>query len=88
LEIAGPLVGQKDVKKLKGQHGLREIRVNDPSGAYRVFFAFARLGKDRLVAVGYVARKTSDDFPSSTYEVARRCVLEFLDELGARLDER
>src|SRR3989304_4213796 len=51
LEIAGPRVGEPDIKKLIATQGMWEARVKDPTGAYRMFFRFGRI-RDRRGAAG------------------------------------
>ena len=72
LELAGPLAGARLVTKLKGFEGLGEARYNDPTGAYRAFFKFGRLGSQPVVLLGDGDKKTNPDFPQSRYKTANR----------------
>jgi hypothetical protein len=83
LELVGPRVdNEKIVKKLKGHHGLGEGRYRDSSGAYRFFFAFGRLGGQRVVVFTDGDRKTRDDFRPERYRRAERATGAAFDEHG------
>ena len=83
LQIAGPRVGEPDIKKLIATDELWEIRVKDPTGAYRMFFRFGKIGGQRIVAVAYGRKKSEQNFPRSVIDQAQRKVDAFLAELGA-----
>lgn len=83
LEIAGPRVGEPDIKKLTATDDLWEARVKDPTGAYRMFFRLGRIDGRRIVAVAYGRKKSEQTFPRSVIDLAQRKVDAFLAELGA-----
>jgi len=83
LEIAGPRVGEPDIKKLTATDDLWEARVKDPTGAYRMFFRFGRIDRRRIVAVAYGRKKSEQSFPRPVIDLAQRKVNAFLAELGA-----
>lgn len=82
LEIAGPRAGEPDIKKLIATVELWEARVKDPTGAYRMFFRFERIGDRRIAAVAYGRKKSRQAFPRSVIELAQRKVDAFLADLG------
>jgi len=82
LEIAGPRVGEPDIKKLIATVELWEARVKDPTGAYRMFFRFGRIGDRRIAAVAYGRKKSRQAFPRSVIDRTQRKVDAFLAELG------
>lgn len=82
LEIAGPRVGEPDIKKLIATVELWEARVKDPTGAYRMFFRFGRIGDRRIAAVAYGRKKSRQAFPRSVIDLTQRKVDAFLAELG------
>lgn len=83
LQIAGPRVGEPDIKKLIATDEIWEIRVKDPTGAYRMFFRFGKIGRQRIVAVAYGRKKSEQNLPRSVIDQAQRKVDAFLAELGA-----
>lgn len=83
LEIAGPRVGEPDIKKLVATQGMWEARVKDPTGAYRMFFRFGRIGDRRITAVAHGRKKSEQSLPRSVIDLAQRKVDAFLAELGA-----
>lgn len=83
LEIAGPRVGEPDIKKLVATQGLWEARVKDPTGAYRMFFRFGRIGDRRIAAVAHGRKKSRQSLPRSVIDVTQRKVDAFLAELEA-----
>ena len=83
LEIAGPRVGEPDIKKLIATQGLWEARVKDPTGAYRMFLRFGRIGNRRIAAVAQGRKKSGQRLPRSVIDLAQRKVDAFLAELGA-----
>ena len=83
LEVAGPRIGEPDIKKLIATQGMWEARVKDPTGAYRMFLRFGRIGDRRIAAVAYGRKKTEQSFPRSVIDLAQRKVDAFLAELGA-----
>lgn len=83
LEIAGPRVGEPDIKKLIATQGLWEARVKDPTGAYRMFLRFGRIGDRRIAAVAQGRKKGGQSLPRSVIDLAQRKVDSFLAELGA-----
>ena len=83
LEIAGPRVGEPDIKKLIATQGMWEARVKDPTGAYRVFLRFGKIGDRRNAAVAYGRKKSKQSLPRSVIDLAQRKVDAFLAELGA-----
>ena len=83
LEIAGPRVGEPDIKKLIATQGMWEARVKDPTGAYRMFFRFGRIEDRRIAAVAHGRKKREQSLPRSVIDLAQRKVDSFLAELGA-----
>ena len=83
LELAGPTVGEPDIKKLIATDQMWEMRVKDPTGAYRIYFRFGKIGNERIVAVAYGRKKSGQDFPRSVIDLAQRKVDAYLGELGA-----
>ena len=83
LELAGPRVGEPDIKKLVATDDLWEARVKDATGAYRMFFGFGRVGHRRVVAVAYGRKKSEQNFPRSVIDLAQRKVNAYLADLGA-----
>src|SRR3990170_4563741 len=83
LEIAGPRVGEPDIKKLIATQGMWEARVKDPTGAYRMFLRFGRIGDRRIAAVAHERKKGGQSLPRSAIDLAQRKVDAFLAELGA-----
>lgn len=83
LQIAGPRVGEPDIKKLIATNQMWEMRVKDPSGAYRMFFRFGKVANRRVVAVAYGRKKSEQNFPRSVIDLAQRKVDAHLAELGA-----
>ena len=57
-------------------------RVKDPTGAYRMFFRFGRIGNRRIAAVGHGRKKNREAFPRSVIDLAQRKVDAFLADLG------
>jgi hypothetical protein len=82
-EIVGPRVGEPDIKKLTATNQLWEMRVKDPTGAYRMFFRFGKVAGHRVAAVAYGRKKSENDFPRSVIDLAQRKADAFLTELGA-----
>lgn len=76
-------VGEPDIKKLVATQGLWEARVTDPTGAYRMFFRFGRIGDRRIAAVAHGRKKSGQSLPRSVIDVTQRKVDAFLAELGA-----
>lgn len=74
LEIAGPRVGEPDIKKLIATQGMWEARVKDPTSAYRMFFRFGRIGDRRIAAVVYGRKKSEQRLPSAVIDLAQRKV--------------
>lgn len=64
LESGGLAIGTQYVKRVTGYEGLWEVRVADPTGAYRLFFGLARRGVC-VIAAGDV--KTKDRFRANEY---------------------
>lgn len=60
-----------------------EARVKDPTGAYRMFLRFDRIGDRRIAAVAYGRKKSEQSLPSAVIDLAQRKVDAFLAELGA-----
>ena len=83
LEIAGPRVGEPDIKKLIATQGMWEARVKDPTGAYRMFLRFGKIGDRRIAAVAYGRKKSKQSLPRSVIDLGQRKVDAFLAELGA-----
>lgn len=83
LEIAGPRVGEPDIKKLIATQGIWEARVKDPTGAYRMFLRFGRIGDRRIAAIAHGRKKSGQRLPRSAIDLAQRKVDAFLVELGA-----
>src|SRR3989304_447807 len=83
LEIAGPRVGEPDIKKLIATQGMWEARAKDSTGAYRMFFRFGRIGDRRIAAVAHGRKKSGQGLPRSVIDLAQRKVDAFLAELGA-----
>ena len=83
IEIAGPTVGEPDIKKLIATDQLWEMRVKVPTGAYRMFFRFGKVAGHRIAAVAYGRKKSENDFPRSVIDLAQRKADAFLTERGA-----
>lgn len=83
LEIAGPRVGEPDIKTLVATDEMWEGRVKDRTGAYRMIFRFGKVDGRRLVAVAYGRKKSEQQFPRSVIDLAQKRVDAFLAELGA-----
>ena len=83
LEIAGPRVGEPDIKKLTATNELWEARVKDGTGAYRMFFRFGKRNGRRIVGIAYGRKKSEQNFARSVIDLAQRRVDEYLAELGA-----
>jgi len=58
------------------------IQPLDPTGAYRMFFRFGRIGNRRIAAVGHGRKKNREAFPRSVIDLAQRKVDAFLADLG------
>ena len=63
--------------------GMWEARVKDPTGAYRMFFRFGRIGDRRIAAVAHGRKKSRQSLPRSVIDVTQRKGDAFLAELGA-----
>jgi hypothetical protein len=83
LEIAGPRVGEPDIKKLIATQGMWEARVKDPTGEYRMFFRFGWIGHRRIAAIAHGRKKGGQRLPRSVIDLAQHKVDAFLAELGA-----
>ena len=87
--LAGPRTGEPLIKKLIATDSIWEARVKDPTGAYRMFFAFGRLPDGRrLAAVAYGRKKSEQNFPRAVIDLAERRVQDYLALLGAQLERR
>lgn len=65
MEAAGTYVGMPMVRHIR--NGLWEARVDDPTGAYRLFFGIAPRG---IIAIACGDVKKSDKFPKSVFDWA------------------
>jgi hypothetical protein len=75
IEVAGPMAGQKWVKKLESHGSLGEARYNTDHGvAWRFFFKFAWMDGVRVAVFADMDSKSRQDFPRSRYERAARAV--------------
>jgi len=83
LHIAGPRAGEPDIKKLIATNDLWEMRVKDPTGAYRMFFRFGKVRGQRIVAVAHGRKKSEQNFARSVIDLAQRKADAYLAELGA-----
>lgn len=83
LAIAGPHVGEPDIKKLTATDELWEARVKDATGAYRMFFRFGKRNGRRIVGIAYGRKKSEQNFPRSVIDLAQRKADAYLAELGA-----
>jgi len=63
--------------------GGSSTRVKDPTGAYRMFFRFGRIGDRRIAAVAHGRKKSKQSLPRSVIDLGQRKVDAFLAELGA-----
>lgn len=83
LEIAGPLVGRQLAKPIRGAKNLWEARVNDPTGAYRIFFGYGakRSGYPTLIAAAHPYRKTENQLPPRVRATAAKRVARYLEEV-------
>lgn len=83
LEIAGELLGRASAKKLQGATNLWEARVNDPTGAYRIFFGYGarRAGQRTVIAAAYSFRKTENALPLRVRDTASKRVRAHLEEV-------
>lgn len=72
LERHGTYIGFPYVRHLRGE--MWEIRVDDPTGAYRLFFGIA---PDRILAVACGRTKKADKFSPAAYDWAERMVLAY-----------
>ena len=89
VTVAGPLTGEPKIKKLISTDSIWEARVKDPTGAYRMFFAFGRMPDGRrIAAIAYGRKKSEQVLPRSVLETAERKVKQLLAELGAELIRR
>ena len=63
--------------------GGSSARVKDPTGAYRMFLRFGKIGDRRIAAVAYGRKKSKQSLPRWVIDLAQRKVDAFLAELGA-----
>jgi len=84
VKLAGPRTGEPHIKKLIATDSIWEARVKDPTGAYRMFFAFGRLpGGGVVAAVAYGRKKSEQSFRRVVIDLAERRVKAYLIQLGA-----
>lgn len=78
----GPAVGMPHVRKLKGYQNLYEIRVEDETGWYRIYFGYGSQRPDRetLVALSYAIVKHEREVPERIHQQAARAVVAHLAE--------
>ena len=76
LEQHGTYLGFPYVRHVRGQ--LWEIRIDDPTGAYRLFFGIA---PGRILAVACGRTKKADRFPPAVYDWAERTVRTYVAAL-------
>ena len=71
LELSGPYLEYPHARRLHGYNGLYEIRVEDPSGWYRLFYGFGPR-RSGVVPVGVVdgTVKQERNPPIADYERA------------------
>lgn len=82
LEHVGPLIGKRHAKRIRGADNLWEARVNDPTGAYRIFFGYGRRIEQRtVIAVAHPWRKTENQLPPRVRDTARKRVNAYLEDL-------
>lgn len=82
LEVSGPLIGKKLAKRIQGADNLWEARVNDPTGAYRVFFGYGNVvAGRRTIAAAHPYRKTETKMPARVRDTARKRVQAYLEEI-------
>lgn len=79
----GPSVGLPHVRGIKGHDNLYEVRVEDETGWYRVFFGVGRIRADgsKPIALSYALVKHERDIPDRIYDEAAAAVRAHLAEI-------